>query len=310
MKQAKFAIAGLGVVNGVGLGRSSRTLQAEAALLAIQDAGLKTSDIDGAINGMGAGGSMPGGGGWPDAFSRQLGLPTKFYWSMGRGGTGAHIGLMAAMQALELGIAQYVVIADGYAAWSNLHGKLKVAPQYGGRLGIGNTILGNELLGFGSAASFHVHFATRHMHEYGTTSEQFGAVAVSTRQWACLNSKAQMYGKPITIEDHQRSPMIVEPYHLLDCCLHSDVGAAIVLTTAERARHLAKPAVKVLGIGFGEHAREQWAQKSNYTALDVASRESRRFPAGRHFDKRCRCGDALRLFYRRSDLSTRGLRLV
>ena len=266
----KFAIAGLGVVNGVGLGRSSRTLQAEAARAAILDAGLGRKDIDGAINGMGAGGSMPGGGGWPDAFSRVLGLPTKFYWSVGRGGTGAFIAMMAAMQALELGIAKYVVVADGYAAWSNSHGKLQASPQHGIRLGSGNTILGNELLGFTSAASFHVLFATRHMHEYGTTSDQFGSIAVQQRQWACLNPDAQMYGKPITIDDYRNSPLMIEPYHVLDFCLHSDVGVAYVLTTVDRARDLARPPVAVMGLGFGEHAREQWWDKTNYTQLDVA----------------------------------------
>ena len=266
----KYAIAGLGVTNGVGLGQSSRTLQAEAARRAISDAGLSRKDVDGAINGMGVGGVMPGGGGWPDSFARVLGLPTKFYWSVGRGGTGAYIAMMAAMQALELGIAKYVVVADGYAAWSNLHGKLRSDPQRGIRLAAGNTILGNELLGFGSAASFHVLFATRHMHEYGTTSAQLGAIAVQTREWACLNPEAQMYGKPITIDDHQNSPMVIEPYHLMDFCLHSDVGVAYVLTTVERARDLARPPVGVLGLGFGEHARQQWWDKTNYTQLDVA----------------------------------------
>ena len=277
MVKPKFAIAGLGVINGVGLGHSSRTLQAEAARRAILDAGLRRQDIDGAINGMGAGGSMPGGGGWPDAFSRVLGLPANFYWSVGRGGTGSFIAMMAAMQALELGLAKYVVVADGYAAWSNLHGKLQSNMQTGIRLGSGNTILGNELLGFGSAASFHVLFATRHMHEYGTTSAQFGAVAAQTRQWACLNPEAQMYGKPITVEDHQASPMTIEPYHVLDYCLHSDVGVAYILTSAERARDLAKPAVDVMGLGFGEHARQQWWDKTNYTQLDVAQARNAAF---------------------------------
>ena len=266
----KYAIAGLGVINGVGLGQSSRTLQAEAARRAIKDAGLSRRDVNGAINGMGVGGVMPGGGGWPDSFARVLGLPIKFYWSVGRGGTGAFIGMTAAMQALELGLADYVVVADGYAAWSNLHGQLKSDPQRGVRIAAGNTILGNELLGFNSAATFHVLFATRHMHEYGTTSAQLGAIAVQTRQWACLNPEAQMHGKPITVEDHQASPLVVTPYHLLDFCLHSDVGVAYVLTTGERARDLARPPVAVLGLGFGEHARQQWWDKTNYTQLDVA----------------------------------------
>jgi acetyl-CoA acetyltransferase len=269
----QFAIAGLGVINGRGLAQSSRTLQVEAARRAITDAGLSRKDIDGAINGIGAGGSMPGGGGWPDAYSRVLGLPTTFYWSVARGGTGSMIALIAATRALELGIANYVVIAAADAAWSNSHGKLLAQPVQRSRAGRGNAILGNDLLGYSaalSAANIHAFLATRHMYEYGTTSEQFGAVAVSTRAWACLNPEAQMYGKPITIADHQNSPLMVEPYHLLDCCLESDAGVAIVVTTADRARDLRKPPVYIKGLGFGEHARQQWWDKANYTHLDVA----------------------------------------
>ena len=269
----KFAIVGLGSLNGRGLAMSSRTLQAEAARRAIADAGLEKRDVDGAINALGVGGSMPGAGGWVDSFSRVLGLPAKFYWSVARGGTGALIGLVAAMRALETGMANYVVIACGDAAWSDSHGKLNASPVGRTRAGRGNFTLGNEMLGFSAAATaggLHAFFASRHMHEYGTTSEQLGAVAVSCRQWACLDPAAQMHGRPITIADHQRSPLIVEPYHLLDCCLDSDAGVAFILTTAERARELKKPPVYVMGLGFGDHARKLWWDKANYTQLDVA----------------------------------------
>src|SRR5262249_46000478 len=152
------------------------------------------------------------------------------------------------------------------------HGKLNASPVARGRAGRGNYSLGNEMLGFSAAqtaAGLHAFFATRHMHEYGTTSAHFGAIAVSCRQWACLDPEAQMYGRPITVEDHQQSPLVVEPYHLLDCCLESDAGVAIVLTTAERARELKRPPIFVMGLGFGDHARKHWWDKTNYTQLDV-----------------------------------------
>jgi acetyl-CoA acetyltransferase len=79
-----------------------------------------------------------------------------------------------------------------------------------------------------------------------------------------------MYGKPITVADHQASPLIVEPYHMLDCCLESDAGVAIVVTTAERARDLKQVPVHIMGLGFGDQARQQWWEKTNYTQLDVA----------------------------------------
>jgi acetyl-CoA acetyltransferase len=270
----QFAIVGLGVVNGRGLGLSSRMLAAEATRRAIADAGLNRSDVDGAINGLGAGGSMPGGGGQVDAFARVLGLPIKFYWNVARGGTGGLIGLLAAERALELGLANYVAVACGEAGFSMAHRVLRSSPPSGRRrAGLGNTTLGTDQLGFSAAASaaaVHALFATRHMYEYGTTSEHFGHVAVSQRKWANLDPDAQMHERPMTLEDHQNSRVVVEPYHLFDCCLQSDAGVAVILTTAERARDLARPPVYLMGLGFGDHAREAWWDKTNYTSLDVA----------------------------------------
>jgi acetyl-CoA acetyltransferase len=251
---------------------STRTLQAEAARLAIEDAGLTRSQIDGAISGLGAAGSMPGGGGWVDGYSRVLGLPAKFYWSVARGGVASMIGMLNAMQAIEAGIADYVVVSTGDAAWSNSRGKLAAKSVARSRAGRGNYTLGNDQLGYSSAlsaANIHAFLATRHMHEYGTTSRQFGAIAVALREWACLWPEAQMYGKPMTVEDHQNSPLIIEPYHLFDCCLESDAGVAFVVTSAERARDLKKPPVYIMGLGFGDHARQLWWDKENYTQLDV-----------------------------------------
>jgi acetyl-CoA acetyltransferase len=88
------------------------------------------------------------------------------------------------------------------------------------------------------------------MATYGTTSEQFGAVAVAERTWAGMNPHAEMR-EPITLEDHQASRWIVEPLRLLDCCLVSNGGVAVVVTSAERARDLAQPPVHVVGWGQG-----------------------------------------------------------
>jgi acetyl-CoA acetyltransferase len=111
--------------------------------------------------------------------------------------------------------------------------------------------------------------ASRHMAEYGTTSRQLGAIAVAERAWACLNPEAKMYGRPITIQDHQDSPLVVEPYHLLDISQISDGAVAFVLTTAERARDTRKPPVFVLGQGYGEVMAELWWEKKNFTHMAV-----------------------------------------
>jgi len=81
-------------------------------------------------------------------------------------------------------------------------------------------------------------FATRYMHEFGATSEDFGRVAVADRKHAATNPKAWFYEKPITLDDHQQSRWIVEPLHLLDCCQESDGAQAIVVTSLARARDL------------------------------------------------------------------------
>jgi acetyl-CoA acetyltransferase len=90
--------------------------------------------------------------------------------------------------------------------------------------------------------------ARRHMERYGTTSEQFGAVAVSERAWAGRNPLAQMR-TPITLADHQASRWIVEPLRLLDCCLVSNGGIAVIVTSGSRARDLAQPPVYLWGFG-------------------------------------------------------------
>jgi acetyl-CoA acetyltransferase len=112
---------------------------------------------------------------------------------------------------------------------------------------------------------------------YGTTSEQLGAISVQQRAWACRNPEAKMYGRPITLEDHQNSPLVVEPYHLLDISQVSDGAIAFILTTRERAADLQKPVVSVLGQGFGEVAAELWWEKKNFTEMAVANAKKQAF---------------------------------
>jgi len=90
--------------------------------------------------------------------------------------------------------------------------------------------------------------AQRHMYQYGTTSEQLAEIAVAARAWANLNPLASMHG-PLTIEDVLASPMMSTPLRLRDCCLVSDGGGAVIVTSAERAKDLRKKPVWVLGCG-------------------------------------------------------------
>jgi acetyl-CoA acetyltransferase len=105
--------------------------------------------------------------------------------------------------------------------------------------------------------------ARRYMHEYGATSADFGAVAVADRRHAAANPAAFFFEKPITIEDHQASRMIVDPLHLLDCCQESDGAVAIVVTSVERARDLRQPAAVVAAAAQGS-GRDQYVMTSYY----------------------------------------------
>jgi acetyl-CoA acetyltransferase len=112
--------------------------------------------------------------------------------------------------------------------------------------------------------------ARRHMSHFATTSEQFGAIAVAQRAWAQRNPIAQMRS-PMTIADHQRSRFVVEPLHLFDCCLVSNGGIAYVVTSAARARTLAKPPVYVWGWGQS-HPGYQMERGSEFGLVSGAAR--------------------------------------
>jgi acetyl-CoA acetyltransferase len=112
-------------------------------------------------------------------------------------------------------------------------------------------------------ASWVAMVARRYMHLTGTTSEDFGMVAVADRKHAATNPAAWFYEQPITLEEHQASRWIVEPLHLLDCCQESDGAQALVVTSVERARDLPHPPAVVVAGAQGA-GREQWTMTSFY----------------------------------------------
>jgi acetyl-CoA acetyltransferase len=119
-------------------------------------------------------------------------------------------------------------------------------------------------------AQLYAPMARRHMELYGTTSRQLGEIAVSTRAHALLNGNAVMT-KPMTLEDHQASRMIADPFRLFDCSLESDGGAALVVSSAERARDMRQPVVEVLGIAEGHpDSPSSITQRPDMTKLGLA----------------------------------------
>jgi len=266
----KYAIAGLGVTrHGKVPGISSRKFQAEAMRLAITDAGLKREDIGGVIF------EDPASGALEDAPARMLGLPLNFYWKMQVGGATCLSCLCSAMGAIELGLAEYVIVVYGDNAASISSSPSARTRPYAGQI---DATFGALYGDFAPVTRF-APMARAHMARYGTTSRQFGMIAVADRQYAASNPEAYFYNKPITIEDHQNSPMIADPFHLLDCCMISDGGIAFVVTTAERAEALRHPPVYIKGVGMGNQIKliARGRNRDTFTETDAATAKEQAF---------------------------------
>jgi acetyl-CoA acetyltransferase len=150
-----------------------------------------------------------------------------------------------AVAALEADLCSAVLCVGGDTQSSSTE-----RPSHG-RLASGGEDF-KDPFGGGSAPIQYALAARRHMHEYGTTSRQLGAIAVACRKHACLNPNAQMR-TPITIEEHQRSRPIADPFRLLDCCLVSDGAGAVIVMNADRAGDCPKSPGYIIGIGSACH---------------------------------------------------------
>lgn len=241
----KAAIVGIGHTEySKDSGRSEMSLAVEAIRNAIADAGLKPADIDGI-------GKYSMDNNDPVEIAANLGIPAlRFFGEVPYGGGGGPVGsIMLGAMAVATGMANSVV---AFRAMNERSGR--GTPRYGqaavrkGTPGAGGYL---EPFGLFSPAQMVALAARRHMHLYGTKSEHFGAIAVACRTHALNNPNAVMRGRPITIEDHQNSRMIADPLHLLDCCLETDGGAAVVITTAEQAKDLKHRPAYIMGGAFG-----------------------------------------------------------
>jgi acetyl-CoA acetyltransferase len=239
--QPKGAIVGLGVTPmGKIYGRRAVDFAAEAIALALDDAGLNKSDVDGLLINANLPGDM-------DVRSQMvLGFENLTLVNvMSAYGSTAGSMMQYACLAIRESLANVVVLVYADAPLSPTRGagqsyagphRFPLVGMNGLRAAYGN---------FGANPEYAM-AARRHMHLYGTTTEQFGAIAVGQRKWAQLSPWAQMR-KPMTLEDHHASRFIAEPLRLLDCCLVSNGAVAVIVTSAERARNQKQPPVNVLG---------------------------------------------------------------
>ena len=234
----KYAIAGVGLTTLTRKNPEYSTIgfALEGCKSAIEDAGLKKDDIDGLLL------VHPSQQGERHGFAGRaadlLGIHSDFTATVDAGGATPIVLVQMAAMAINAGMCKNVVCCYG---WQN--NPIDVPPSLPPNFEF--TLPYGEI----GATPFLAQIARRHMVDWGTTSLQFGAIAVACRKHANMNPNAQMYGKPITLEDHQNSRWVVEPFHLLDCCPWTDGGGAVVVTSAERARDLKHKPIYISGMG-------------------------------------------------------------
>ena len=243
------AIVGIGQTPFTrGTDLSTLDLHLAAAIEALDDAGLTSADIDGV---------MPNelAGTIAEDFILNLGISDLAFSSTIRTGGASFVSaIQSASLAIAGGVAETVLLVAGRRGFSaqrvSRTSEGAIAPHPVMRhvdefeRPFGNTV----------ASQWFAQAARRHMHEFGTTSEHFGRIAVACRKHANANPRALMYEKPMTLEQHQASAIIADPLRLFDCSLETDGATAIVLTSSARARDLRKRPVSILGLGEGHGA--------------------------------------------------------
>ena len=229
----------LGQVPGV----SSLDLLVEAMANALDNAGLTAADIDGVIS-----------RGPDDAYchhqliGERLGIDASFSTTLDNGGASQILAVALAVMAIEAGLATTVLCGYGRNAWSRTHTSEEARVRNLTRPESQHAREFGPEYGYFGAVAAHAFGAQRHMHEFGTTREQFAEVAIAARQYALKNPDAQMK-KPLTLADYFKAQPIVSPFALFDCSLRSDGAGAVIVTSKNRARDLRAPPVFIRGFG-------------------------------------------------------------
>lgn len=235
MKPNSIAIVGAAETTELGKipNLSQVQLHADAALNALEDVGLKPSDIDGVAT----------AGEIPTNVAYYLGITPTWVDGTSVGGCSFMLHVRHAAAAINAGLCETVLITHGESGRS--------------RVGVSNTwprgattLAGQFEMPFGVAGppTMFTIPVLRYMKEYGLTHEQLAMVSVVQREWAAKNPRAS-FKEPITVDDVLDSKMIAYPFRKLQCCLVTDGGGALILTTAERAKDLPQKPVYIRGTG-------------------------------------------------------------
>ena len=247
----------------VGPGFTPLDLIGQATSRALDDAGLKKEDVDGLFSAS-AYYHMP-----TLSVGEYLGIRPRYSDATNMGGSSFVSHLFHAAFAIDAGLCEVALIAYGSTQ----------------RSASGRLVSGSEALPYEAPyeprypVSAYALAASRHMYEYGTTREQLAEVAVAAREWAKLNPKAFMRDD-LSVEDVIGSRMVSSPLSILDCCLVTDGGGAALVTSAERARDLAKAPAYLLGAGEA-HWHRNISQMPDLTTSAAAESGPRAYEMAR-----------------------------
>ena len=234
-------------------GTSALDLMVEAIRHALDDAGLKASDVDG-VQCRGPDDSYS----HHQLVAERLGVNARFSTTLTNGGASQSMSVALAVMAIRFGLAKTIVCGFARDTWSRTHANEEVRVRNETRP---DSMLASEFApeyGYFGATAAHAFGATRHMHLYGTTRDHFGEIAVAFREHALRNPQAQMK-KPLTIEDYHAGRLIVAPFGVYDCSLRSDAAGAVIVTSAARAKDLRQPPVLIKGFGTHNNTRGWFA---------------------------------------------------
>ena len=263
------AVTGVGATKYMrGTDRTPLSLQLEASLAAIADAGLKPSDIDGLIP-YGSGATTVA-----EDFITNFGIKDlRFSATTPMGGASPVASIQCALAVIQAGICKHVLLSLGRTGYSGgrIGTRVQQMPQF--------KTIGEFEMPSGAIAppQLYAVMARRHFEMYGTTSRQLAEIAVTTRQHAIMNPAATMQ-RPMTIEDHQASRMISDPFRLLDCSMESDGACAVVISAPDIAKDLRKRPVMVMGVAEGHpDSPSVITQRPDLTTLGLAKAAPRAF---------------------------------
>ena len=235
----KYAIVGVGETTYTrGSGVTTRALGTWAVRNAIEDAGLKASDIDGMLS------YQSGDSTFSTFIAGDLGLRLNFYMDVFGGGSSTEALVGMAIGLMEAGMCKAVVIFRAMNGFSQVRiggtGARAAAPVSGDALHM-------RAYGWQSAGQMFAPTFMRHMYDYGTRPEQVATVKAIHSEHASNNPKA-FYKKRFTVDEVLSSRIICKPLHLLDCCVETDNATAVVVTSAERAKDCRHPRALIRGV--------------------------------------------------------------